>query len=164
MAKTVAVIMAAGAGERFAGQGPKILFPLLGIPTLVWSARRFARHPAVAAWLAQHQTPAGLILESTFTSIPDIGAEAYPFLPVRFMSRYHYNTVDYVGRVRCPLLIVHSRDDEMIPVAHGRRLFDAAKEPKEFLEIQGSHNDGFLMSGNLYRQGLGGFLGKYLKD
>ena len=119
---------------------------------------------AVAAWLAQHQTPAGLILESTFTSIPDIGAEAYPFLPVRLMSRYHYNTVDYVGRVRCPLLIVHSRDDEMIPVAHGRRLFDAAKEPKEFLEIRGSHNDGFLTSGNLYRQGLEVFLEKYLQD
>jgi 2-C-methyl-D-erythritol 4-phosphate cytidylyltransferase len=47
MAKTVAVLMAAGAGERFAGRGPKILFPLLGIPTLVWSARRFALHPAV---------------------------------------------------------------------------------------------------------------------
>jgi uncharacterized protein len=119
---------------------------------------------AVAAWLAQHQTPAGLILESTFTSIPDIGAEAYPFLPVRLMSRYHYNTVDYVGRVRCPLLIVHSRDDEMIPVAHGRRLFVAAKEPKEFLEIRGSHNDGFLTSGTRYRQGLEVFLGKYLQD
>ena len=65
-----------------------------------------------------------------------------------------FNTVDYVGRVRCPLLIVHSRDDEMIPVAHGRRLFDAAKEPKGFLEIRGSHNDGFLTSGNRYRQGL----------
>ena len=47
MAKTVALIMAAGAGERFAGKGPKTLFPLLGIPTLVWPARRFARHRAV---------------------------------------------------------------------------------------------------------------------
>jgi uncharacterized protein len=118
---------------------------------------------AVAAWLAQHQTPAALILESTFTSIPDIGAEAYPFLPVRLMSRFRYNTVDYVGRVSVPLLIVHSRDDEMIPVAHGRRLFDAAREPKEFLEIRGSHNDGFLASGALYRQGLEVFLGKYLR-
>jgi 2-C-methyl-D-erythritol 4-phosphate cytidylyltransferase len=47
MAKTVALIMAAGAGERFADKGPKTLFPLLGIPTLVWSARRFAAHPAI---------------------------------------------------------------------------------------------------------------------
>jgi uncharacterized protein len=119
---------------------------------------------AVAAWLAQYITPAGLILESTFTSIPDLGAEVYPFLPVRRMSRFHYNTGDYVGRVHCPLLIVHSRDDEMISVAHGRRLFNAAGEPKEWLEIRGSHNDGFLTSGAHYRNGLEVFLGKYLQD
>ena len=113
---------------------------------------------AVAAWLAKERSPRGLILESSFTSIPDMGAETYPFLPVRLLSRFGYDTREYVGKVLCPVLIIHSRDDDLVSFHHGRELFEAANEPKEFLEIEGSHNDGFLMSAEKYQRELGRFI------
>ncbi|MBM4054850.1 MAG: alpha/beta hydrolase [Planctomycetes bacterium] len=118
---------------------------------------------AVAAWLAKTHTPAALIVESAFTSITDVGMELYPYIPIRYISRFHYATKNYLKAIDCPLLIVHSRDDELISFRHGQRLFDAAHEPKEFLEITGDHNEGFLTSGKLYRDGIDSFLIKYLK-
>ena len=118
---------------------------------------------AVASWLAKAQTAGALIVESAFTSIPDIGADAYPFLPVKLLSRFKYSIVDYIREVRCPVLIVHSRDDELISFNHGRRLFEAANEPKDFLEISGSHNDGFLISSEKYEDGLGLFVFRYIR-
>jgi len=113
---------------------------------------------AIVAWLAQEHTPQALIMESTFTSVPDLAAHLYPYLPVRYLSRFRYNTVDNLSRVSCPVLIVHSRDDEMIPFSHGRRLFEGASEPKKFLEIRGSHNEGFMISADWYEEGLASFL------
>ncbi len=113
---------------------------------------------AVASWLAQSHTPGGLILESTFTSLPDVAAGLYPYLPVRLLLRFEYNTAEYLGRVNCPVLIVHSRDDEIMPFSHGRRLFDMASEPKKFLEISGTHNEGFITSGKDYEDGLHTFI------
>ncbi len=116
---------------------------------------------AIAAWLAQDQTPRALIVESTFTSVPDMGAQLYPYFPVRFLSRFDYNAMDYLGKVDCPVLVVHSRDDEMIPFGHGRRLFEAANEPKAFLEIRGTHNEGFVTSAERYQDGLDSFIARY---
>ena len=113
---------------------------------------------AVASWLAQSHTPGGLILESTFTSLPDIAAGLYPYLPVRLLLRFEYNTAEYLGRVDCPVLIVHSRDDEIMPFNHGQRLFESAKEPKKFLETTGTHNNGFITSGKRYEDGLHTFI------
>jgi len=115
---------------------------------------------AIAAWLAGKHIPKSVIIESTFTSIPDLAADLYPYLPVRLLSRFKYTTSAYIAHVACPLLIIHSRDDDIIPFKHGRRLFEAAREPKEFLEIRGSHNDGFLVSGTLYTAGLQSFISK----
>lgn len=117
---------------------------------------------AVAAWVAREQTCGGAIIESAFTSIKDIGSELYPYLPVRLLSRFEYATEEYIRGAKCPVLIVHSRDDEMMPFNHGRRLFEAVSEPKEFLEISGSHNDGFLVSGEKYTTGINSFILKYL--
>ena len=113
---------------------------------------------AVASWLAQSHTPGGLILESTFTSLPDIAAGLYPYLPVRLLLRFEYNTAEYLGRVACPVLIVHSRDDEIMPFNHGQQLFESAREPKKFLEITGTHNNGFITSGKCYEDGLHTFI------
>ena len=99
---------------------------------------------AVAAWLGAHVKPRGLILASTFTSVPELGAQVYPFLPVRLISRFSYNTREAVKAVKAPILIAHSRDDDVVPFAHGQALFDAAREPKRFLEMRGGHNEGFL--------------------
>jgi len=113
---------------------------------------------AVASWLAQSHRPRALILESTFTSVPNIAATLYPYLPVRFLSRFQYATAEYLVRIECPVLIVHSRNDEIMPFSHGRQLFEMAKEPKEFLEISGTHNEGFITSGKHYEQGLDAFI------
>lgn len=113
---------------------------------------------AIAAWLAKEHTPGALIIESSFTSIPEIGADLYPFLPVRILSRFQYNTRGHVKHVQCPVLVIHSRDDELMPFRHGQRIFEAAPEPKRFLEIRGGHNDGFLLSGTSYEEGIRSFL------
>jgi fermentation-respiration switch protein FrsA (DUF1100 family) len=116
----------------------------------------------IAARLGRDYKPKALIIESAFTSVRDIAADLYPYLPVRFMSRFDYNTMDYLRGVRSPVLIVHSRDDEIVPFKHGRRLFEAAGEPKEFLEITGSHNEGFMTSGRFYEEGLNFFVSKHV--
>jgi len=69
---------------------------------------------AVASQLAQSHAPGALIVESAFTSLPDIAATIYPYLPVRLLLRFKYNTVEYITKVGRPVLVVHSRDDEII--------------------------------------------------
>ncbi|MDD5678602.1 MAG: alpha/beta hydrolase [Kiritimatiellae bacterium] len=113
---------------------------------------------AVAAGLAERVTPAALVLESTFTSIPDMAARLYSWLPVRLLCRYRYNTLARLERIHCPVLIAHSRDDSMIPFEQGRKLFAAASEPKVFFELTGDHNDGEVLTTPAYRQALDTFL------
>lgn len=116
---------------------------------------------AVATWLAEKHAPQALILESTFTSVPALGARQFPFLPVRLLARIRYNTLERLPRVKCPVLIVHSPDDTLIPYSHGRQLFQAAPEPKDFLELRGGHNEGFIISGPGYQDGLQAFITKH---
>ncbi len=115
----------------------------------------------IAAWLARKATPGALVLESTFTSLPDVGAKLYPFLPVRLIARFGYNTEEYVSGVRCPMLVAHSPEDRLVSFEFGQRLFKAANGPKEFLEITGGHSNGFLTSGATYRDGVDGFLKRH---
>ena len=117
---------------------------------------------SVAADLATRQSAAGVILESAFTSVPDLAAKFYPWLPVRWLSRYQYDTRKKLADIHSPVLIVHSRDDEIISYSNGEQLFEAAREPKQFLPLRGGHNDGFLLSGKDYIRGLDGFLGNVL--
>lgn len=117
---------------------------------------------AVAAWLASRQQPGALVLASAFTSVPDMGADVYPLLPVRLLSRFGYNTRAYLKNVETPLLIAHSREDEIIPYRHGQALFEAAREPKTFLEMRGGHNDSFLFSEEAWVRELGAFLDRYV--
>jgi fermentation-respiration switch protein FrsA (DUF1100 family) len=113
---------------------------------------------AVAVELATRVRAAGLIVESAFTSVPDRGSELYPLLPVRLLSRFHYDNRARIAGVGMPLLVVHSRQDEIIPFQHGQVLYATAREPKRLLELSGGHNDGFLVSRERYRQGLDTFL------
>ena len=87
----------------------------------------------VAAQLATQQQPLALIVESSFTSVPDIAQELYPWLPARWLSRFSHATRDYIQDVRCPVLVTHSRDDEIIPFHHGEEIFAAANEPRTLL-------------------------------
>jgi len=95
----------------------------------------------VASELASSVETGGLILQSTFTSIPDIGADLFPWLPVRMLARIRYDTCSRLPQVRVPVLILHSRTDGLIPFRHAEKNFAAANEPKLLREIRGDHND-----------------------
>ena len=114
----------------------------------------------VASRLAAHHAPKALVLASTFTSAADLGAEIYGFLPVRLISRFKYATIDRLREVRSPVLVLHSPDDEIIPYSHGRRLYEAANEPKAFVDLSGSHNSGFVYKRKEWVQALDDFLRK----
>lgn len=116
-----------------------------------------------AAYLITNHKPQACILESSFTSLPDFAAEKYPVYPVRLMARFGYKTIEYVRQIKCPVLIVHSPEDEIIPYSHGKKLFDAANEPKEFLEIHGSHNRCFFDSIKTYKKKLDSFINSVFK-
>jgi len=113
---------------------------------------------AVASGLAVRHPPRALVLLSTFTSVPDLGAKIYPFIPVRLISRYSYDNRAHVRQINVPVLVAHSRDDDIVPFAHGRRVFEAANEPKQFLEMSGGHNDGFIFMREEWVKTLAAFL------
>jgi pimeloyl-ACP methyl ester carboxylesterase len=105
-----------------------------------------------------HSEPVGgLILQSTFTSIPDIGTELFPWLPVRWMGTIQYDTCRKLPRLKVPVLVMHSRADELAAFHHSERNFAAANEPKLFCELTGGHNDS-LSGQAAYATGLEQFL------
>jgi len=113
---------------------------------------------AMAAYLASRHKAMGLVLESAFTSAPVLAAEHYPWVPVRWLIRYRYATLERLPRVHLPVWVVHSREDEIIPFSHGRALYEAAAEPKRLLEISGGHNDPVGWRGEAYRRGWEAFI------
>ena len=97
---------------------------------------------AVAVDLAAEEGARGLVLENTFTSLPDAAAYHMPWLPLRLVMRTRFNSAEKIGRYQGPLLQSHGDCDTIVPYALGRRLFERANEPKEFLTIPGGdHND-----------------------
>ncbi len=113
---------------------------------------------ALAAHLAARQRPGALVLASAFTSVPDLAADLYPWLPARWLARLRYDTRAALARVDCPVLVAHSPDDEIIPYHHGQELYAAASEPKMFLALAGGHNDGFIFMRDDWVKALAGFL------
>ncbi|MBF0448757.1 MAG: alpha/beta fold hydrolase [Magnetococcales bacterium] len=113
---------------------------------------------AVAVSVAMDHPPGKLILEGAFTSIPDRGAQLYPYLPVRLLARIHYPTADRLPQLKVPILIIHSKNDEVIPVSHGKKLFDRAQEPKWFYQTGGRHYSGFSTAGDHSEQILRTFI------
>lgn len=95
---------------------------------------------AVAIHLASEVDAAGLIVEGAFTSAVDVGRERYPFLPINWMMKSRFDSESRMHAVAEPSLFLHAVKDEIIPFEFGRRLFDAAREPKLFVETAGGHN------------------------
>jgi len=95
----------------------------------------------VAAELAAREPVGGLVLQSTFTSIPDMGAELFPWLPVRWLGTIRYDTHSKLPRLKVPVLVMHSPVDELVGFHHGQRNFAAANQPKLFWELRGDHNN-----------------------
>jgi fermentation-respiration switch protein FrsA (DUF1100 family) len=96
---------------------------------------------AVAAALAAEAPARGLILENTFSSAPEVAAFHYPWLPVKLM-RTKFDSAAAITKYHGPLLQAHGDADTIVPIGLGRKLFDAANEPKRLLTISGGdHND-----------------------
>lgn len=101
---------------------------------------------AIGAWLGARKTPAGVIIESSFSSGTDMARRLYPFLPASLLTRLRYPVVDYAGRLSSPVLVIHSIQDEIIPFFMGQAIYAAVNQHKEFLQLRGDHNNGFLIS------------------
>lgn len=112
----------------------------------------------VASELALREPIGGLILQSTFTNIADMGEHLFPWLPVRWLHRIRYDTVAKLPRIHVPVLIAHSRHDEMIPFRQAERNFAAANEPKSLLPIAGNHVNVLEAGRQDYLAGLENFL------
>lgn len=112
----------------------------------------------IATWLASKKESKALIVESSFLSIPDVAGHYYKFLPVKLLARFNYDSKNRMPHIHVPVLIIHSPDDDIIPFSQGQGLYDLAGEPKQFLKISGAHNDGYLVSDNIYRPGVDNFL------
>ena len=119
---------------------------------------------AVATEMARrHPDAAALILESPFTSTVAMGKRIFPWLPVRWIVRYHYDSLAKIPRIKMPLLIMHSPQDEIVPFEMGRQLYAAAPGPKKFFELTGGHNDGYELTGDRYGQVINEFLKSVLR-
>ena len=119
---------------------------------------------AVTADLAAEVQPAAVILESTFLSAPEMAKRVLPVLPIGWLIRHRFETAKKIARFSSPVLITHSPDDTMIPFEQGRELFRLAPEPKQFLEIRGDHNEGYILSRNWWMEGVNAFLTPLLDE
>jgi fermentation-respiration switch protein FrsA (DUF1100 family) len=113
---------------------------------------------AVAIDLASRVPSGGLIVEGAFTSATDRGQELYPYIPVRWIAASRFSSVDKISQVNVPKLFLHATDDEVIPLTHGRRLYEAASPPKTFVELKGTHGDAFDIDSARYFGAIATFL------
>ncbi len=124
---------------------------------LVYFGRSLGASIAVEA--ARHHPPAALILETPFTSLKEMARVALPFLPLGSLLRTKYDSLSKIREIRVPLLILHGDRDDVVPYEQGRRLFDAANEPKTFYRIRGArHNDTYIVGGQPYFDAWARFL------
>lgn len=113
----------------------------------------------IASYLAgQKKECRALVLESTFSSIPAMARRLFPFWPLKAGIRHRYPVVEHVRGVACPVLVMHSRQDETVPYGLGRKVYAAAPEPKRFVELRGNHAWGFLLSKPKYAAAVEEFL------
>ena len=114
---------------------------------------------AVAAGMATRVTTLGLILESPFVSIREMAREIFPSLPIGWLLRTRYDTLEKVRLVKTRILVLHGDRDATVPFAHGKRVFEVASQPKRFHRIVGaSHNDTFVVGGEKYYEVLREFV------
>lgn len=116
---------------------------------------------AVAVELARRRPPAALILQSGFSSAADVGQRAYPFLPVRALMKDRFDSASKIGEVSAPILCIHGARDSIAPIRFARKLYEAAREPKEWFEVAAAdHNDIPWVAGEEYLARIAAFLRK----
>jgi pimeloyl-ACP methyl ester carboxylesterase len=112
----------------------------------------------VAIELATRVPAACIVAEGGFQSVPEVAHQMYPFIPMRLLVRNRFMSIDKIGRITMPKLIIHSSDDEINPISEGRALYEKALPPKRFLEIRGSHDPAPMESKESFCNGLTSFL------
>jgi fermentation-respiration switch protein FrsA (DUF1100 family) len=117
---------------------------------------------AVAVQLALDRPARGLIVESSFTSVPEMAKRLYPGLPLHRLVRFRYDSLAKIAQVKVPKLIAHSATDDLVPFDMGRRLFEAASEPKEFVQLAGGHNEAGWATSPGYWSALERFVARVL--
>ncbi len=117
---------------------------------------------AIAVELALRENPDLLFFESGFKSVPSMGKELFPFLPVDSITTINYDNLSKIPKIDIPKLFIHSPNDDIIPYTQGRAVYEAALPPKEFVDISGTHNEGYITSESNYLQAIDHFLTKYL--
>jgi len=113
---------------------------------------------AVAIEAATRHRPAAVIVESTFTSIAAMARVHYPFVPGFLVTRVRYDSLARIPELGCPLLVLHSPDDEIVPFAMAERLLGAAPGPKRLVRLAGGHNDGGVTASAAAQAALQEFL------
>ena len=100
-----------------------------------------------------------MILEGGYTSVPDVGAQRFPWLPVRLLAAERFATIERLDSIAMPKLIMHANDDQVIAFAFSQRLFEVAPPPKEFVALTGGHDRAFAADSATYF----GAIGKWLR-
>ena len=113
---------------------------------------------AVAVELATRVPAAGLVLDGALMSVIARAQEVYPYVPVRWIARSRFASIEKIGRVEIPKLFLHARQDDVVPIAHGRRLYEAAPPPKTFVALAGGHGDAFEADAAVYFGAIARFL------
>ena len=116
---------------------------------------------AVAVDLAATADEAAVVLEGAPASVAAVGAQQYPFFPVRLIMRNRFESIQKVDRIHAPTLFLHSPEDSIIPYAEGRRLFDAARPPKRFVDVRGGHIDANEVDKAVFFGAIRSFLDEY---
>ena len=142
---------------RDADAAYQMLNEQLGVPASRIVIYGYSLGSAVAIDLATRVPAAGLIVEGALLSVPARGAELYPYLPVSWLARNRFASVDKIAAVTMPKLFVHARADEVIPIAHGQRLFALARPPKYFQAVAGGHTDAFRVDESFF-SAIAGFV------
>ncbi len=115
---------------------------------------------AVAIDLASRRECGGLIVESSFTSAREMARRMFLLPLLEYIPKSRFDSLRKIGQVRCPVLIVHGTQDQLIPFSMGQELYQAAREPKSFLSVEGAgHADSFVVDSARYLERLGKFLG-----
>lgn len=115
---------------------------------------------AVAVRLAVEHPPSALVLRSPFASLALVGQHHYPVLPVRWLLRDRFASLDRAHQIRCPVLVIAGTRDSIVPIEHTRRLYDAIVAPKTFVELSADHNDEMLLDGEVLIQAVVAFANK----
>src|SRR5271157_74095 len=113
---------------------------------------------AVTAWLAARHACGSLILHGGLTSVPDVAASIYPLLPARYFCYIRFNTRKHLRQCSCPVLVLHSETDTVIPFGHALQLFETASEPKQLLRLLGDHYGNEWQATPSLRQALPEFI------